>query len=407
MIPDDERFQIRQELDDLRKKGARRQELSLHACKRIFFDLGVRPSMVTVRDLTRTGSASDIPKDIELFWQHVRAASEVRITAGTIPAALEEKAGELLGQLFNAALAQAREALGHERAEMQAIQQKADQKVRDAEIRRITADEMLQRSETRTEAALNRVHDLEAQLDASTEHDKLQHDRLKEAIQRLETENDALQKHIAAEQASNVTLRRRIDTLHEDLRQNTEHYTQQIRDAQAQAERRVKPMLVELDSLRSMASTWHAAQRDTSHREFDLIQQLTAARTRNDQLDTALRKHMDEIDTLTRQISVLRSQQAVNPALTEALCALALAGRLHGDDFIRIGTLMDHHVALPLRCPSCHEGEPELSQAGQEYEIFCPECDRSSGTCTSRLEAISRFMTTAGDEPATTQRHDG
>ncbi|MFP3185376.1 MAG: DNA-binding protein, partial [Paraburkholderia sp.] len=97
---DEERQAIRQELESMRESGARRQELSLHACKRLFFDLGIRPSMAAVRDLTQTGSASDIPKDIDSFWERIRTASRVRVGAGSIPKVLEDRAGELLGALF-------------------------------------------------------------------------------------------------------------------------------------------------------------------------------------------------------------------------------------------------------------------------------------------------------------------
>src|SRR5262249_30298033 len=115
---DEERQAIRSELDTLRANGARRQELSLHACKRLFFDLGIRPSMAAVRDLTQTGSASDIPKDIDGFWERIRSASRVRVGAGAIPKALEERAGELLGALFEDALIQARASLDEERQEI-------------------------------------------------------------------------------------------------------------------------------------------------------------------------------------------------------------------------------------------------------------------------------------------------
>ncbi|MEW6229947.1 MAG: DNA-binding protein, partial [Bacillota bacterium] len=84
-MQDEDRQTIRNELEVLRKDGARRQELSLHACKRLFFDYSIRPSMAAVRDLTQTGSASDIPKDIELFWQRIRTASKVQIGGGAIP----------------------------------------------------------------------------------------------------------------------------------------------------------------------------------------------------------------------------------------------------------------------------------------------------------------------------------
>ena len=82
MTLDEIRQAIRDELESLRANGARRQELSLHACKRLFFDLGVRPSAANVRDLTQTGSASDIPKDIDHFWERIRSASK---SGSTVP----------------------------------------------------------------------------------------------------------------------------------------------------------------------------------------------------------------------------------------------------------------------------------------------------------------------------------
>src|ERR1700741_206298 len=126
---DEERQAIRKELDTLRANGARRQELSLHACKRLFFDLGIRPSMAAVRDLTQTGSASDIPKDIDHFWERIRTVSRVKVGAGAIPKALEDRAGELLGALFEEAVAQARSTLDGERQEIQAQITAADQRL--------------------------------------------------------------------------------------------------------------------------------------------------------------------------------------------------------------------------------------------------------------------------------------
>jgi len=382
MIPDNERLQIRQELEQLREHGAHRQELSLHACKRLFFDFGVRPSMSTVRDLTRTGSASDIPRDIELFWQRLRTASKVRIGAGAIPALLEEKAGELMGQMFDMALAQAHQSLSRDREESQQMLEKADRSAHDAEILRAAANELSQRSEARAQEALNRARELEAQLTVS------------------KTQSSALQKRLDAEQASNATLHGRIDALHQELRSNTEHYAQQIKDALTQAERRVKPMLVELDSLRLQAAAWQTRQRDAGRGESGLAEQLAVAQARNSQLDAVLRERMDEIEVLSRQIAIFRAQQGMNPVVTEVLRSLALAGRFRDEDFARIGTLLDDQVALPAHCSRCGDGEPELSQAGGRPEIFCPECGHSSGPCPSRLKAVSCFMGVGGSASA-------
>ncbi|WP_126875521.1 DNA-binding protein [Paraburkholderia kururiensis] len=389
---DQERLAIRQELETMRASGARRQELSLHACKRLFFDLGIRPSMAAVRDLTQTGSASDIPKDIDVFWERIRTASRVRVGSGVIPKALEDRAGELLGSLFEEAISHAKTLLEGERAEIQQVLAAAEQKVREADLLRAAADDHVHRSEARAEAAWTRVRELEAQLAASTTHGAAHQENLQSTTRRLEAENEALRKRVDTEQATNATLRDRIDALHADLRESTEHYAQQIKDAVAEAERRVKPMLVELDSLRSMAATWQTAQRDASRKEFDFIQQLSAAKARADRLDAQLREQSDEIDALTRELTALRSQNGVDPRVASLLCTLATAGRLTTDELADVGTMLDGHVTLPSHCPKCEDGEPELSEVDHQFELSCPECDHSSGMGASRLQAVTRFM---------------
>lgn len=397
MAIDDDRHTIREELEELKKNGARRQELSLHACKRLFFDLGIRPSMATVRELTQTGSASDIPRDIEIFWQRIRTASKVRIGAGTLPVGLQERAGELLGALYDEALVHAQAAFDAERAELAESQAQAEQAVRDAETRRTATDEILQRSEARAEAAWARVRELESQLAASSAGDAAHQDGLLTTVRKLEAENEALHKRIDTEQATNAELRDRIDTLHQEMRKNTEHYAQQIKDALAEAERRVKPMLVELDSLRSMSSTWQTSQREAGRKEFDFIQQLASAKSRADRLEAQLRERSDEIDALTRQVTKLRGQQNVDTSVAAVLYDIAAAGRLDDAELARIGTAVDGHVELPAHCPKCRDGEPELSHVGQHYELTCPECEHTSGAGNSRLEAVARFLQGKGE----------
>ncbi|WP_027801068.1 DNA-binding protein [Paraburkholderia dilworthii] len=392
MNQDDERQAIRQELDAMRTRGSRRQELSLHACKRLFFDLGVRPSMAAVRDLTQTGSASDIPKDIDHFWERIRNVSRIKVGAGAIPKALEERAGELLGALFEEAVAQARTTLDAEREEARAQIAAAEQRARDAEIRRDASEDAIRRSEQRAETAWERVRALENELSSVTTHGTAHHEGLQATVRRLENENETLRQRLDTEQATNTTLRDRIDALHIELRQSTEHYAQQIKDAVAEAERRVKPMLVELDSLRSMAATYQSGVRDASRKEFEFIQQLAAAKARGDRLDAQLREQSDEVDALTKEVAALRSQQGIDPAIGGLLCSLVETGRLRSDELRTIGTAADGHVRLPLRCPKCDEGEPELSQVDHRFELQCPECEHSSGLGNSRLEAVSQFL---------------
>ncbi|MGF6958692.1 DNA-binding protein [Paraburkholderia youngii] len=389
---DQERQAIRNELESMRAQGVRRQDLSLHACKRLFFDLGIRPSMAAVRDLTQTGSASDIPKDIDHFWERIRNVSRVKVGAGAIPKALEDRAGELLGALFEEAVVQAKASLDAEREEIRAQISAAEVRVRDAEIRRDAADDSIRRSEARAEAAWERVRALEAQLSSATTHGSVHLEGMQATTRRLDQENEALRQRLENEQATNAALRDRIDALHVELRQSTEHYAQQIKDAVAEAERRVKPMLVELDSLRSMAATYQSGVRDASRKEFEFIQQIAAAKARGDRLDAQLREQSDEVDALTKEVAALRGQQGIDPAIAVLLCSLVTEGRLTSKELSMIGTAADGHVTLPARCPKCEEGEPELSQVDHRFELLCPECEHSSGLGESRLAAVNQFL---------------
>ena len=392
MTLDEQREVIKRELEALRERGVHRRELSLHACKRLFFDLGIRPSAATVRELTQTGSASDIPKDIDHFWERIRDASRVRIGAGAIPPVLEEKAGELLGALFEHALAEAKQTLESERKAIFEERDRAMSALREAQIRQEAANEACHRSEARAEAALERVRTLEAQLSASAATRTSQEDALQASFARLEAERTRLEQQLDTERITNAALRERIDSLHQELRHSAEHYAAQIKDAVSEAERRVKPMLVELDSLRTMASTYQTGIRDARRKEFDFIQQLSAAKGRGDRLEAQVREQSDEIDALTRQLATAREQGAFSPELAALLRSWAKTGRLAEADFAALGTSADAIAEIPAHCPKCADGEPELARVEDGFELLCPECDHSSGVKRSRLEAVTGFI---------------
>ncbi|AIO38321.1 hypothetical protein DM40_3413 [Burkholderia cenocepacia] len=390
MTLDEMREAIRGELESLRASGARRQELSLHACKRLFFDLGIRPSAASVRDLTQTGSASDIPKDIDHFWERIRSASKVRLDGAAIPKAVEEKAGALLGALYEEALKAARESLDVDREQVRAGIADAEQRLRDATVRQETLEAALTRSESRNDQLQARVTELEVQLASQSTHGSANEATLLTTVARLEKELAAMAGRVDVEQTQNAALRERIDTLQAELQQRTEHYARQIKDAVAEAERRVKPMLVELDSLRSMASTYQSGLRDVQRKEFDFLQQLSAAKTRADRLEEQLRAQSDELERATRDLHALQASRGMNPEISALIRRLADAGQLDAAAFAAIGTSMDHDTPVPNQCPRC-DGEPELSHGADGFEVSCPECEHASGPWPSRFEAVARF----------------
>jgi DNA repair exonuclease SbcCD ATPase subunit len=383
---------LRQEIDAMRSAGARRQDLSLHTCKRLFFDLGIRPSVTAVREFTQTGSASDIPKDIEAFWTSLRSASRVRLDAGAIPESLRERAGELLAALYDDAQRHARAALDEDRARLDAALQAAQARIHEADIRCETIAQAHQRAEARAEAGAVRIAALEAELNTLRNQGSDAQAGLREVIGRWERENEALAERLREEQASAARLRDRVDELQSELRQNTEHYAEQIKDAVKEAERRVRPMLVELDSLRGMAATYQAGVREASQKEFDFIQQLSVARSRVDRLESQVRTQSDEIDALVRERDAQRIRSGASAEIGALIASLAAEGRLSAAEIASLGTQLDAHVVAPGACPACELGEPELQRHEDEYELSCPNCERTSGAVSSKLAAVDGFI---------------
>ncbi|KAK46440.1 DNA-binding protein [Caballeronia jiangsuensis] len=386
---------LRQEIEAMRTAGARRQDLSQHACKRLFFDLGIRPSVMTVRELTQTGSASDIPKDIEAFWDSLRSALRVRIDAGAMPESLQQRAGELLAVLYDEAQKLALSALDDDKARLDAAVQAAQAQVRDANARREAIEQAHQRAEARAEASAAQIAALEADLKALRNQGSGAEAGLREIIARCEKENETLSERLQSEQESAARLRDRIDELQNELRHSTEHYAQQIKDAIKEAERRVHPMLVELDSLRGMAATYQAGAREASQKEFDFIQQLSAARSRADRLESQVRAQSDEIDALVIERDAQRVQSGASAEVGALIASLASDGRLSATEIATLGTQMDGHIVSPTACPACEAGEPELQRHEDEYELSCPNCERTSGAASSKLAAVDGFLRSA------------
>ncbi|BAN24665.1 DNA-binding protein [Caballeronia insecticola] len=383
---------LRKEIETMRAAGARRQELSQHACKRLFLDLGIRPSVTTVRELTQTGSASDIPKDIETFWTNLRSTLRVRVDTGDIPESLRERAGELLATLYEEARQHARTVLDEEKKHLDAAVQAAQAQVRDADIRRETIEDAYRRAEARVEAGASQIAALEAELKALRSQGSDAQSGLREVIARWEKENEALTSRLQQEQTATSGLRDRVDELQSELRQNAEHYAQQIKDAVKEAERRVRPMLVELDSLRGMAATYQAGVREASQKEFDFIQQLSAVRGRADRLESQVRAQSDEIDALVRERDAQRIQSGVSAETGALIASLVAQGRLTAEEIAGLGTQIDAHVALPSVCPACEVGEPELQRHEDEFELSCPNCERTSEAASSKLGAVEGFL---------------
>jgi hypothetical protein len=382
---------IRREIAELKQAGGRRRELSLLACQRLFLDHAVRPSVVTVRELTGVGSAGDIPKDIDAFWEKLRQTAAARAGVGTIPVELEQAAGALLGELYRSAIDAAHSQLDTDRRELKAAREASDDALRRALTERDLALDAAREARETLTTAIAEKRALEHRLDF--EHDAAAATRTdSHSLQALlDRDNDALRAELARLRGEYQASQSELLALRATLQGNAESYAAQIKDAVANAERRVKPLLLELDTLRGMASTYESGSRDLARREYDFIQQLSVSKGRIDTLDALSNRQADEIAALHRELALADRQNGMPPAIGAMLASLASSKRLNADELNALGTLVDG-FAPPVRvCPACGEGEPELSNDDGVFELRCPDCDHASGPAPSRVAAAAQF----------------
>ncbi|MEJ0004227.1 MAG: hypothetical protein WDN30_12980 [Pararobbsia sp.] len=170
-------------------------------------------------------------------------------------------AGALLGEFYRHAIDAARLQLDSDRRALQVSRDESEEALRRATAERDLALEAAREARDALTAALADKRALELRLDF--EHDALAASRTDtdslHAV--LERDNAALRAELGRLRADQQAAQAELLALRAKLQENAEIYAAQIKDAVADAERRVKPLLLELDTLRGMASTYESGSR--------------------------------------------------------------------------------------------------------------------------------------------------
>lgn len=377
---------LRVEIEQMKTDGARRAELSLHACQRLFFEVGVRPTVANVRDVTATGSAGDIARDIETFWQQLRQQGPC--AAEGVPALLQRRAGELVSGLYGAALAEARSTQATDLARAEAVAQHA--------LARQWA------LENEVDALRRQCAEQSARLASGTRD--AQRDEVLQSVlaQYAEGEKVALSTQLQAAQAENGTLREQVAALQAELASRAVEYAAHLKDALASAEARVRPLLVELDSLRQRVAAADRETRETPRREFEWMQQLNQARTLAAQARQEAEQARAEAERL-RQAGLADRDDAwgeargerpggIAPALGRLVADLIRQGVLSEEAVRPLGRALDAFIDAGMPCPQCTSDETDLAMLGQQVEFTCAACGHQSGVHATRAMALAHFV---------------
>lgn len=241
----------------------------------LLFRLGERPTANRVLQLTRRGSMNTVNDEVNKWWDDVRSRLSSRLINPKVPAALLEKQGELIGAMWDTAIAEAQEELEADRAELEG-------QVVEANIARAGAE-----SQAREQGELAR--ELQA--------------RLEEVQQALASERTARE----AAGADAAQWRERAEKLGNELEEARADFTTRMDRARTE-------FTTEVEAQRRAAEA--AAHQHEEARKHILLE-LDGIRTRNTELRASLKKAEATIGQLRESEADLH-RQAVDQATTIA-----------------------------------------------------------------------------------------
>lgn len=268
--------EIREKVEALRESSSSTQELYREVCALLFFRYGITPTANKLYQLVRKGSMSAPAEALARFWEDLREKSRVRIEHPDLPEPLKAAAGELVGQLWAIAQAEAQESLAVFR--------------QDAEVRVAEADAARQNAERACLAAIDEREHLSGALAAS-------------AAKNLE-----LERELAAERARTESLLAQV-ALEEERLQTLEAALAEARQA----------FSIELDKLREslhLSESRHEASEKRALIEID--RERTAAAKAQKELTQERRagaelieRQRSESAALQRELGDIRQQLGV------------------------------------------------------------------------------------------------
>lgn len=280
-IPHQTEVDISQDVEALRERFTRTQELYREVSALLFFRYGITPTANKLYQLVRKGSMSAPTDALSRFWADIREKSRTRIEHPDLPDTLKTAAGELVAQLWTKAQRTANESLN-------TYQSEADDRVQNAKA-------LVAEAETKLDSKIQELQNANGQLDAASKTINTLHDEIAMAC----TASDSLNAKLEQSKIENDLLKQKIDALRIEFALEVEKLREALEITEKRFQANEKRILLDLDRER-MAVVRLNKELDTS-------------------ISSALRsgeKHKDEILALHQALGDCRHQ---NGYFTEAL----------------------------------------------------------------------------------------
>jgi chromosome segregation ATPase len=198
--------QLQSEIEDLRTRFPRTQDLYREVCVLLFFHHGITPTVNKLYQLVRKGSMSAPTEALNHFWKTLRERSRVTIEHSDLPDELRTAAGDLVATLWTSAQIKSRESLAAFQAEAVAAVDSAKADMARAQAAQAEALQALEHVRTQLRASDDHVSQLRQELAAATATRVSLDERLEDARRELR----AMQARMDQSNAEHVAERERL-----------------------------------------------------------------------------------------------------------------------------------------------------------------------------------------------------
>jgi chromosome segregation ATPase len=239
------------EVSDMRANGVRRHDASLYVCRKLMFEMGESPNAKLVREITQWGSVPDVANDVRGFFQSLKNPGGAPFAHTGLPVSLQTAYAQSLAELWAAARSEAdakfetsRAQFDEDRNAWKALERDLAGKIEAMEDERGTR-----------RAALDEARD------AAT--------AMEQRIAGLEKERESLIARLDATQTELAQTLKDRSALQTELASEVENFGLALKLAEAEAEERRRPLLLELDATRQKVRSLEEAARQASSQLAD------------------------------------------------------------------------------------------------------------------------------------------
>lgn len=326
MNAESEEQRIRNEVEELRDRFPRTQDMYREVCALLFFRYGITPTANKLYQLVRKGSMSAPAEALAKFWSDLREKSRVRIEHPDLPDALRGVAGELVATLWTRAQASSQESLSAVRAQAEESALTLKAAVEAAEADRETALQERDNLQRLIEDGADRALHLERSLAA----ERAEKEAISEQLQAARHQQAARE---AAFSDAHRSLAAEMEKLRQALQKSEERYEAIEKRALLEIERerlasvKLQKDLVQLRDRSSATAEQYRLQVDQIQRELGVAEgALREMRMINqqqlDQLETLRSSESDRIAKISLLQSEVKEWQAKVSALHLEIKAL-------------------------------------------------------------------------------------